>query len=247
MKKPPGSCTLTTQFRSFDQTRAPSSSDAGAKKKLRLKSQLRTWLACAEFQRVVDAALDRDRTVGTLITLTYTADPLICWRAIDAIGRCAVRLSTIRPDVLKNYLRRLFWLMSDESGAVAWHAPEIIGEIVRSHPQTFADFIPMTIALLDLEPEDRPPFLSGILYSLGRIGEAAPGSVEAGLPGIVEALTEADSQARSMAVWCLGRLGVRDALFQRPELSDDQAKALVYRDEQLIETTVCSLLAEALA
>ena len=204
-------------------------------------------MACAEFQKIVDAALDRDRTVSTLITLTYTADPLICWRAIDAIGRCAVRLSTIRPDALKNYLRRLFWLMSDESGAVAWRAPEIIGEIVRSDPQTFADFIPMTIALLDLEPEDRPPFLSGILYALGRIGEAAPASVETGLSRIVEALTEADSQARSMAVWCLGRLGVRDALIQHPELADDQGKALIYREEQLVETTVAGLLAEALA
>ncbi len=158
-----------------------------------------------------------------------------------------MRLSTIRPDALKNYLRRLFWLLSDESGAIAWRAPEIIGEIVRSDPRTFADFIPMTIALLDLEPEDRPPFLSGILYALGRIGEAAPSSVEKSLPSIVEALTESDPQARSMAVWCLGRLGVRDALFQHPELAHDQGIALIYREEQLVETTVSSLLVETLA
>jgi hypothetical protein len=205
------------------------------------------WLACADFPKIVDAALSRDRTVGALITLTYAADPLICWRSIDAIGRCAVRLSAIRPDALKNYLRRLFWTMSDESGAVAWRAPEIIGEIVRSDPRTFADFIPMTIDLLNLEPEDKPPFLSGILYALGRIGEAAPASVAAGLPGIVEALTDVDSQARSMAVWCLGRIGVRDALFQHPELAHDQGKALIYRDEQLVEITVAGLLGEALA
>jgi len=212
-----------------------------------VKSQLQAWLACAEFQRVVNAASDCGRTVSTLITLTYAADPLIRWRAIDAIGRCAVHLSRIRPESLKNYLRRLFWLMSDESGAVAWRAPEAIGEIVRSDPQAFADFIPMTIKLLDLEPEDRPPFLPGILYALGRIGEAAPSSVVKALPGIIDSLTEADSQSRAMAVWCLGRIGARDALSQHPELANDHGKAIIYREKQLMETTVSSLMHDALA
>jgi hypothetical protein len=211
-----------------------------------VRSQLRAWLACAEFQRVADSALEQYRTMSTLITLTYDADPLIRWRAVDAIGRCAERLCAIRPGGLKSLLRRLFWMMSDESGAVAWHAPEAIGEIVRSDPLAFTDFIPMTISLLDLEPEDRPPFLPGILYALGRIGEAAPDAVQDGLPGIAEALAETDSQARAMAVWSLGRLGARDALARRPELAHDQSEALVYREEQLVTATIGSLWAEAL-
>ena len=95
--------------------------------------------------------------------------------------------------------------MSDE-GAVARHAPEANGEIVRSDPRAFADFIPMTVSLLGLEPEDRPPFLPGILHALGRIGEAAPDLAAASLPRVVETLRETNSQVRAMAVRCLGRL-----------------------------------------
>ncbi len=212
-----------------------------------VKQQLREWLADAEFQKVAGSDQAPARTIRTLIALTYDPDPCIQWRALDAIGRCAVRLCKIRPDALKDILRRLFWMMSDESGAVAWHAPEAIGEIIRSDPSAFADFIPMTIALLDLEPEDRPPFLPGILYALGRIGEAAPDAVKDGLPRIIEALADTDSQIRAMATWSLGQIGVREALLQHRELAQDQGEALVYRKEQPMATTIGSLWAEALA
>jgi AraC family transcriptional regulator of adaptative response/methylated-DNA-[protein]-cysteine methyltransferase len=211
-----------------------------------LKSQLRSWLAGAEFQKLVAAVPAHNRIIGHLIALTFDADPLICWRAIDAIGRCAGLLSAIRPEAMKNSLRRLFWMVSDESGSVAWHAPEIIGEIIRSDPRAFADFIPMTISLLDMEPEDRPSFLPGILYALGRIGEAAPNSVDACLPSVFDALDDAEVQTRAMAICCLGRLKAWSLLIQRPELARDSGKALIYRDGEIVETTISLLLADAL-
>jgi len=205
------------------------------------------WLACAEFQKVIDAAVGRNRALGILISLTYDADPSICWRAIDAIGRCAAHLSTTRPEILRNYLRRLFWMMSDESGAIAWRAPEAIGEIVCADPNAFADFIPMTTSLLDLETEDRHPFLPGILYALGRIGEVASRAVREGLPGIFETLKEPDPQARAMAVWCLARIGEYDGLSQHAELAHDNGKVILYRDGQLEEDTVGGLFAQVLS
>jgi hypothetical protein len=211
-----------------------------------VKLQLREWLACSEFHKIIDAALNRDRTLSALITLAYDADPLIGWRALDAIGRCAERLSPIRPESLKKYLRRLFWLMSDESGAVARHAPVAIGEIIRSDPQQFGDFIPMAVSLLDLEPEDRPLFLPGTLYALGRIGEADPTCVQEGLPLIAESLAETDLQARAMAIWCLGRLGAVGMLLQHPEMAQDLETVLVYREERLMEITISFLFAEAI-
>jgi len=210
-----------------------------------MKAQLRGWLTDAEFQKIIDAASEHKRTISTLIALTYDADPLVRWRALDAIGRCAVHLRSTRADALKNLLRRLFWQLSDESGGTAWHAPEAIGEIVRADPIAFADFIPMTVALLDLEPEDLPVFLPGTLYALGRIGEKTPDAVREGLPGILDALADEESQARAMAVWCLGQIGESEVLIRRQELARDQGDALVYIDEKLVPTTVAALWTEA--
>jgi hypothetical protein len=209
-----------------------------------MKSQVYKWLAQAEFQRIVDASLAQTRTVRILIALTYDSNTLIRWRALDAIGRCAKQLCATRSRSLKNLLRRQFWLMSDECGAISWHAPETIGEIVSASPDMFADFVPMTVGLLDLEPEDRPRFLPGILYALGRIGTAAPESVGHAIPEIEKMLTEGDAQARAMAVWCIGQIGDMSVLLEHPELTDDRGEAIIYRNEQLEQTTIGRLYDE---
>ena len=165
-----------------------------------MKSQLRKWLSEGEFQQIIDNASEHGRTVNTLISLTYDTDPLIHWRALDAVGRCAEKLCTTRAEALKNLLRRLFWQMSDEAGSMAWHAPEAIGEIVQADPHTFADFIPLTVSLLYLEPEDLPRFLPGTLYALGRIGEKQPDAVKGGFSRMLEALSAIPSTSPTKAI-----------------------------------------------
>ena len=210
-----------------------------------MKSDIEAWLGCADFRKVLDAAGSNNRTISALIALTYSEDPLIRWRAIDAVGRCAAGLSADRPRIFKNYLRRLFWMMSDESGAVAPHAPEVIGEIVHSNPEEFREFIPLTLSLLNLEPEDRPMFLPGILYALGLIGEAAPGAVEDGLEDIEKSLLDPDSQVRAMAVRCLDRIGAYAVLLRYPELAGDEGRSQIYFKEQILSTAVGRLYSEA--
>ena len=209
-----------------------------------MKSQIRTWLASAAFDRIEDAAIKDDYVIGTLIRLTYDADPLICWRSIDAIGRCAQRLAGIRMECLKTYLRRLFWMMSDESGSIAWRAPEIIVEIIRADPHALADFIPMTVSLLDMEPEDLAEFLPGILYALGRIGEISPDSVMGSLRRILDAADHKDGEVCAMALSCLGRLSAFGLVSRYPGLWQDERKVTVYRCEQLAEITIRELVHE---
>jgi hypothetical protein len=211
-----------------------------------LKSQLREWLSRAEFQPIVAAAMERGRTINILITLTYDEDPLTGWRAVEAVGKCAESMAPVKPEALKNQLRRLFWFLSDESGAIAWRAPEIIGEIIRSDPAQFAEFIPLAVGLLSLEPEDLPRFLPGILYGLGRIGEADPAVVKERVSVIEQKLADPDPQARAMAVWCLDRIGAREVLARHPELGGDESEAQIYRNGFLEKTSVSRLRAEAL-
>jgi len=209
-----------------------------------VKSDIRNWLACADFRNIVNAVRSKNRTISTLITLTYSDDPLIRWRAIKAIGRCATEMSSARSKIFKNYLRRLFWMMSDESGTVAPHAPEVIGEIIHSNPDEFVDFIPLAISLLDLEPEDKPVFLPGILYALGLVGEAVPGSIEDRLEDIEKNLLNPDSQVRAMAVLCLDRVQAHTVLLRYPELDQDDGKVQIYCKECILDTTVGALYSE---
>ncbi|MEJ2110337.1 MAG: hypothetical protein P8Z37_10570 [Acidobacteriota bacterium] len=204
-------------------------------------------LSEANFDFIVSSVSKTPRTLTTLISLTCSDELLICWRAIDAIGRCAEELSGTRPEICRKYLRRLFWMMSDESGSFAPHAPEVIGEIVQSNPKEFEDFIPLTISLLDLEPEDLPAFLPGILYALGRIGEAAPGSVVEALRCIELYLRASDPQTRAMSILSLYRLGCRDVLLRYSELESDPGRTQIYAEAHIRETTVSRIYRDAMA
>lgn len=212
-----------------------------------MRPDLRTLLAGGDFGRVLDEVGRNPRTLGTLITLTYSDDPLICWRSIDAIGRCADHLSPARPAIFRKYLQRLFWMMSDESGSVAPHAPEAIGEIIQSNPQEYSDFIPLTLSLLKLEPEDLPLFLPAILYALGRIGAVVPERVKDTLNEIETLLSSPDIQTRAMAVRCLDRIGCSEILLRHPRLKDDSEEALIYHEERIQKAAVSQLYADALS
>jgi hypothetical protein len=211
-----------------------------------VRSQLDRYLADADFNRILEAVSKSPRILSTLITYTYSQNPLVCWRAIDAIGRCAENLVPGRPQILRNYLQRLFWMMSDESGAVAPHAPEVIGEIVRSDTDTFVDCIPLVISFLNMEPEDLPSFLPGILYALGRIGQVSPVLVDNALGGIENSLTTSDSQARAMAILCFSRIGHKRTLLRYPQLEKDAGIVQIYREEKIWETTIARLFQEAI-
>ncbi len=67
------------------------------------------------------------------------------------------------------------------------------------------------------------------------------------LPLVVEALDRPDSQARGMAVWCLGEVGETRILEGRPDLLEDEGPVLLYRNRFLEETTVGRLAREVLA
>jgi len=212
-----------------------------------VRSDLNALLFGADFDQILNVFAKSSRTLSALITFTYSGNPLICWRAIDAIGRSADHYSSTRPEIFRNYLQRLFWMMSDESGAVVPHAPEVIGEIVQSNTKEFADFIPLSISLLNLEPEDLPLFLPGILYALGRIGWADPGVVDNALDCIEKSLAVKDPQTRAMAVQCLNRLGNNEILLRHPELSKDSGKTQIYSEGQLLDVIVARLYRDALS
>ncbi len=208
-----------------------------------VKTQVREWLRTGRFDAIVDYAAVHRRVLSTLTTLTYDADPLVAWRAIDAIGRCAGRVAETDPEFVREHLRRLFWLVTDESGGIAWRAPEAIGEIIRSHPSRLASFVPPLLSLFALEIEDLGRFLAGVLRAVGRVGEVLPEAVVPAHIPVIAALRWPDSQVRGLAVWCARQLGLFVPRSELRALLEDQGAVEMYVDGHLISTTVDQLAA----
>jgi HEAT repeat protein len=173
-------------------------------------------------------AVRRKRVLGSLVSLTYDADPRISWRAVEAVGAAAS--------------------MNEESGGVCWRAPEAMAEIVRHRPNMFGDYIPIVVSLIvSLEEEDLKHFRAGALQAIGRLGAVAGDHVQAVTPALTSALIDSDPQVRGMAVWCLREVGLANLLADRPELFSDEGPVDLYEDGLLSRTTVSQLVQRAIS
>jgi hypothetical protein len=178
-----------------------------------------------------------------LVSLTFDADPLIAWRAVDALGRAAGRVADSDPEFVRSHLRRLHWFMSDESGAICWFAPQAMAAIVRARPELFSDYADIVFSLiLTTEEEDLAHFRSGILWAIGTLAPIAPEKIDAVIPAVVACLDMEDSQVRGTAVWCLKQAGRADFLAGRDDLGCDERPVEFYSNQRIERTTVAALV-----
>ncbi|HSQ27934.1 MAG TPA: HEAT repeat domain-containing protein, partial [Anaerolineales bacterium] len=200
--------------------------------------QIRTLLTRNDLDKIPSLAERHKRILSYLTALTYDPDNLVSWRSITALGLSAGVIAEKDPEYVRIHLRRLMWLLNDESGGIGWRAPEAMGEIIRSRPELFGEFIPILVSILDMEPEDAPPFRAGTLWALGRLASIAPSQIESALPNILICLVDSDPQTRGMAIWCLSQMQSTAAITNKQDLLKDENPVLLYQDGQIFHFTV---------
>jgi AraC family transcriptional regulator of adaptative response/methylated-DNA-[protein]-cysteine methyltransferase len=212
------------------------------------KDALRDLLDRRALDAIAQIAGRTRRVLGMLVSLTFDADPQIGWRAVEAMGVAAARIADDDPNHVREHLRRLYWLLSEESGGICWRSPEAMAEIVSHRPTLFAEYIPIVASLLvSLEEEDLDHFRSGALWAIGRLGAVAGRHLQAVMPAVTVALDHPDSQVRGMAVWALMQAGETAPLLEKPRLRDDAGPVDLYERGTLTRTSVGRLVGRALS
>lgn len=122
-------------------------------------------------------------------------------KAVWGLGVVAADRQLVGPVRATEMLRRFFWALNDESGAVPFGLPEAIGEILAVREELQEPFLPMLCSLLTGEETSQTGAVErGVMWALGRVGApVARCSKEA-----VEALAAAakshpDPQTREVA------------------------------------------------
>ena len=124
-----------------------------------------------DLDAVVSFIQENRKALSLLIRMAYDKETLVGWRAIKAVGRVAKALGTTQNEFLRITMRKLLWSLSDESGGIGWAAPELLGEIVCSDPEGFADIVPLIAEVYDIEEQT---FRPGVVYALARVAEVSP-------------------------------------------------------------------------
>lgn len=202
---------------------------------------LKDCLSAADFDAVYEFARGNRRTLSFLTALTYDQDRLVSWRAVEALGVVAAMMAESDAEYVRVHLRRLVWLLNDESGGIGWRAPEIIGEILHHEPELFSDFIPILVNLMDMEPEDAIRFRAGWLWAIGRLAAVRPDVALSALPWILPGLDDPDPQVRGMAVWCLGELGQPLSTEKMSSLQEDKGLVELYISPDIVNISIGDL------
>jgi len=162
------------------------------------KAKVRTLLENRDLQGIETWTRESRRALSTLFSLTFDKDQLIKWRAIEATGLAAAVVAEQNEERVKDFLRRLLWLMNDESGGLGWHAPEAIGEVVFNIPKLAVEYGIILTSFLKEEPFER-----GSHFSLVRIGILQPEAILACAPVLTASLKEKDPAIRAFACQAL--------------------------------------------
>jgi hypothetical protein len=211
---------------------------------LALKDTLHALLSRGALEEIAELAAGRRRCLGSLVSLTFDPDPLISMRSVEAMGMACDRIANEDPECVRQHVRRLYWLITEESGGICWRAPEAMAEAVARQPGLLSDFIPIVAHLLvQMEEEDLAHFRPGALWAIGRLASACGDFVPDLMDAITASLDDSDPQARGMAVWCLLALGEQGRVRARKDLLSDSGPVVLYEDRQLVHATVGNLAA----
>ncbi len=174
-----------------------------------------------------------------LISITYDKSAVLCWRAIEVTGLIAGEIAKTRPDIIRSLAQRLLWMLRDESGNNISSAPEMLGEIVRNSPDSFADIAPVIASFHDelmLKP--------GVLRAVFRIGEVRPDLISVSAEFTGPLLRDEDPLVRAYALLISGAYKLRGTLPAISALKEDSSIVTLYRDGGFVFLSVGQLAAK---
>ncbi|MBF0432754.1 MAG: HEAT repeat domain-containing protein [Fibrobacteria bacterium] len=218
----------------------------------KIKKQLRDILVSEKFLEEVTHVGDYSPTkiINALFSFYCDMEPLVKWRAISATGVVARLLEKEDPAKAREIIRRLVWMLSEESGNIAWGAPEAMAEMMVYSDKLVPDFASILVSYIyeDGNFLEFEPLQAGALWGISRLAEVKPDIMtahEAG-PHLMQHLSSASSTNRAYAVWAMGLLKYKPAIEKLRELQNDVDEIMLYENFKLFRITITALAERSL-
>jgi hypothetical protein len=162
----------------------------------------------------------------------YDLDERVRWSAIETVSKIVQSWwENGDEEKVRQYIRTLFWSISDESGGVGWSAPQLIAEIIAHIPALVDPYGSMMIA----HSIEEPPLIKGCLWGIGRLGKSIVEVVDSFRRKILAVFDMDDAEILGLASWAMGEVGFRPAVSVMKKLSSRCEPVVIYVDGDLVE------------
>jgi hypothetical protein len=175
---------------------------------LSVKSRVAELLKRREHVLLVEYCI-RDRRFWQAVRFRlYDMDEPVRWAAIETVAKVMEQWwKAGRGEKVRNYIRTLFWSMTDESGGIGWSSPQTVAEIIAHIPEFIDPYGRMMIAYAI----DEPPLVKGGLWGVGRLGKRITESVDFFQDKIFELFKNTDAEILGHLIWAMGEVGHKPA------------------------------------
>lgn len=226
----------------------------------RLKQELSELLARDDWrERLGELDQDPETLVNPLLALRLARDELVCWRAVEALGRATAQVAETAPERARTLMRTFMWYMNEESGNLGWGIPEAMATAMVENDRLAREYHTILASYVYCEEDcdgnylDHPELRRGVYWGLGLLAEHRPELVEHAERFLVEGCRDEDAVNRALAVRTLGILAAQGSCIG-PEprtaasaLTKDKSPVHLYLDGALVDATVADLARNALA
>ena len=204
------------------------------------KQQVEMYVKDYDFSPLLSSGLKNKKILRFLQRLIYSADKLLRWRAMDAIGKVSSVIAVDDPGAVSNLLQRLLISITD-SAASSWGAISTIGEIIRNSPKSFAPYIPELFRFTR-----DPRLLPELLMAFGRISYSISEPFRKKAFYFIPLLRHEDPLIRGYTVILLGNIKAKEAEEDIRSLLEDHASVEIYEKGKIIKKTIGELASLAL-
>ena len=162
----------------------------------------------------------------------YDLNDEVRWPAIETVGKIMQHWwQSGQEEKVRNYIRTLFWSITDESGGIGWSAPQAIAEIIAHNPPLIDPYASMMIAYTIEEP----PLVKGGLWGIGRLGGIITDSVEFFKDKVLTVFQTDDTETLGLAAWAMGEARFHPARPFLEKLFGIEEKVTVYEKGKFVK------------
>jgi len=190
------------------------------------KDKARKLLETRKRKDLVAWARSTNGALRTLFSMTFDAEELLRWRAVEAVGAVAGEFARDDLERVKEFLRRLLWMMNDESGGLGWRAPEAIGEILVNVPGLIPQYGKLLPRFFHEEPFER-----GSRFAVHRVARVEPEPFRGCVPELRASLENPDSVIRAYSALALLSIGTEEGVEAARRIASDPSPIPYYNFE----------------
>jgi hypothetical protein len=208
-----------------------------------IANQINLILLRRDYQKLNSFDREGKRVWRLLQSNLYQTDETLRWHSIEAIATLLRKQWDLgQKGKVRDYVRRLIWSISDESGGIGWSAPQAIAEIVVTVPQLYEPFVNIMIDRAFSEPT----LIKGGLWGIGRLGRRARPSVRLFQDIILASFTLDEPETLGLAAWAMGEVKYRPALPYLQKLRRRHEPVRIYVAPRLLEKSLGSWVRKAI-